>query len=41
MAYSLTFKDDTRTLSDDEVMQVFNNIIKEVEEKLNAKLRNS
>lgn len=41
MAYSLTFKDETRTLSDDEVMQVFNNIIKEVEEKLNAKLRNS
>ena len=41
MAYSLTFKDDTRTLSDDEVMEVFNNIIKEVEEKLNAKLRNS
>ena len=41
MAYSLTFKDDTRTLSDDEVMEVFNNIIKEVEAKLDAKVRNS
>ncbi len=41
MAYNLTFKDATRTLSDEEVMQVFNNIIKEVEEKLNAKLRNN
>ena len=39
MAYNLTFKDDTRTLSDEEVMQVFNNIIKEVESKLDAKLR--
>ena len=40
MAYNLTFKDATRTLSDEEVMEVFNNIIKEVENKLNAKLRN-
>ena len=39
MAYNLTFKDDTRTLSDEEVMQVFNNVIKEVEAKLDAKLR--
>jgi phenylalanyl-tRNA synthetase beta chain len=39
MAYNLTFKDDTRTLSDEEVMQVFNNIIKEVESKLDVKLR--
>ena len=39
MAYNLTFKDDTRTLSDEEVMQVFNNVIKEVEFKLDAKLR--
>ena len=39
MAYTLTFKDDTRTLSDEEVMQVFNNVIKEVESKLDAKLR--
>lgn len=41
MAYSLTFKDETRTLSDEEVMQVFNNIIKEVSEKLNAKVRDN
>ena len=39
MAYSLTFKDETRTLSDEEVMEVFNKIISEVETKLNAKLR--
>ena len=39
MAYKLTFKDETRTLSDDEVMEVFNKIIKDVEEKCNAKLR--
>lgn len=39
MAYNLTFKDATRTLSDEEVMDVFNNIIKEVESKLDAKLR--
>lgn len=41
MAYSLTFKDETRTLSDEEVMQVFNNVIKEVTEKLNAKVRDN
>ena len=34
-----TFKDSSKTLSDDEVMEVFNKIIKEVEEKTNAKLR--
>ena len=39
MAYSLTFKDETRTLSDEEVMEVFNKIISEVENKLNAKVR--
>ena len=39
MAYSLTFSDPTRTLSDEEVMQVFNNIIKVVSEKLNATVR--
>ena len=39
IAYKLTFKDSTRTLSDEEVMEVFNKIIKEVEEKTNAKLR--
>ena len=39
IAYSLTFSDPTRTLSDEEVMQVFNKIIKEVESKHNAVLR--
>ena len=39
MAYKLTFKDETRTLSDNEVMEVFNKIISEVEAKLNAKVR--
>ena len=39
MAYKLTFKDETRTLSDNEVMEVFNRIISEVEAKLNAKVR--
>ena len=39
IAYKLTFKDSTKTLSDEEVMEVFNKIIKEVEEKTNAKLR--
>ena len=40
IAYKLVFKDSTRTLSDEEVMEVFNKIIKEVEEKTSAKLRN-
>ena len=39
IAYSLTFEDNTRTLTDDEVMNVFNNIINEVETKLDIKLR--
>ena len=39
MAYNLIFKDPTRTLSDDEVMEVFNKIINDVTSKLNAKLR--
>ena len=39
IAYSLTFIDDTRTLSEEEVMQCFNNIIKTVESKIDAKLR--
>ena len=39
MAYKLTFKDETRTLSDTEVMEVFNKIISDVESKCNAKLR--
>jgi phenylalanyl-tRNA synthetase beta subunit len=40
MAYKMVFKDATRTLSDEEVMAVFNKIISDVESKLNAKLRN-
>ena len=40
IAYSLTFEDSSRTLTDEEVMIVFNNIIKEVETKLGLKLRN-
>lgn len=39
MAYKLTFSDSTRTLSDDEVMEVFNKVIDDVTSKLNAKLR--
>ena len=39
MAYKMIFKDETRTLSDDEVMQVFSKIIEYVEKNLNAKLR--
>ena len=39
IAYNLTFEDPTRTLTDEEVMEVFNNIIKSVETKLNIKLR--
>lgn len=41
MAYNLVFSDSERTLSDEEVMEVFNRIILEVTTKLNAKLRNS
>lgn len=38
LAFSLTFSDNTRTLTDEEVMQVFNKIIEEVTIKCNAKL---
>ena len=41
MAYKLYFQDATRTLEDEEVMQVFNNIIKDVESKLSAKVRSN
>jgi phenylalanyl-tRNA synthetase beta chain len=41
MAYKLYFQDPSRTLSDEEVMEVFNKIISDVESKLNAKVRNS
>ncbi len=40
MAYKLVFKDETRTLSDEEVMIVFNKVIKDIETKFDAKLRN-
>ncbi len=39
MAYNMVFSDPSKTLSDEEVMEVFNKIIFEVETKLNAKLR--
>jgi phenylalanyl-tRNA synthetase beta chain len=39
IAYTLTFQDETRTLTEAEVMELFNKIISEVEAKCNAKLR--
>jgi len=39
IAFKLTFEDSSRTLSDEEVMVVFNKIITGVENKLNAKVR--
>ena len=39
IAFSLTFLDLTRTLTDEEVMEVFNNIIKNVTTKLNCEIR--
>ncbi len=39
LAYKLTFSDPSRTLTDEEVMNVFNKIISEVVEKCNVKLR--
>ncbi len=39
IAYSLTFEDNTKTLSDEEVMKVFNSIIERVEKDHNAILR--
>ncbi len=39
IAYKLVFKDQNKTLLDDEVMEVFNKVIKEVEIKVGAKLR--
>ena len=41
LAYNLTFSSLERTLTDEEVTIVFNNIIKEVESKLDAKLRSN
>lgn len=39
VAYSLIFRDKNKTLSDEEINTIMNNIIKELEEKLSAKLR--
>lgn len=41
LAYKLTFKDSTRTLTDEEVMEVFNRIISDVTTKCDAKLRDN
>lgn len=40
IAYALTFQNATKTLSDEEVTEVFNKMISEVESKLKIKLRN-
>ncbi len=39
IAFSLTFQDPTRTLNDEEVMKIFNQIIESVENKLPAVVR--
>ena len=39
IAFSLTFQEQNRTLSDEEVMNLFNKAITDVENKLHAKLR--
>lgn len=39
IAFSLTFEDPTRTLNDEEVMAIFNQIIEAVEKKLSAQVR--
>ena len=39
IAYNLTFEDYTRTLTEEEVMNIFTNIIKSIESKFNATLR--
>jgi len=39
IAYSLTFQDATRTLTEEEVMDIFNKIMIDVSTKLNAKVR--
>src|SRR5574344_220983 len=39
LAFSLTFSDDKKTLSDEEVMTIFNKIITDVEDKLKAQVR--
>ena len=39
IAYNLTFMDSNRTLTDEEVMNVFDNIIKKVTTTLDVELR--
>ena len=39
IAFSLTFMDESKTLTDNEVMDVFNKIINDVSSKLNAEIR--
>ena len=39
IAYNLTFMDSNRTLTDEEVMNVFDNIIKKVTTSLDVELR--
>ena len=39
IAYTLTFMDSNRTLTDEEVMNVFDNIIKKVTTSLDVELR--
>ena len=39
IAYNLKFEDSSKTLTEEEVMTVFNKIISDVENKLNAKVR--
>lgn len=41
LAYKLTFQDLSKTLTDEEVMTLFNKIIKDVETKCSAKLRDN
>ena len=41
IAYTLTFMDETKTLSDEEVMQIFNKIIEYVTTKLNCCVRDN
>ncbi len=41
IAYTLTFMDDNKTLSDEEVMQVFNKIIEYTTTKLNCSVRDN
>ena len=40
IAYNLKFEDNSKTLTEEEVMSVFNKIIKEVEKKFSARVRN-